>query len=207
MKNIILSAFVLLALGACNGKAKKTSTTEATSVTPQIEAVTNQFSEAEYAAFIGAAFQGDINVVKDYVAKGIDVNHTDPDQRTALLLASYNGHFEIVKLLIASGADVNKTDVTHSSALMFASSGPFVPTVKELISAGADLDCVDNNEHWNAIMWAAAEGQTEVLKVLVAAGADYTKVDIDGESAYDFAVANKHTEAAVYLKSLAQNKQ
>ena len=54
-----------------------------------------------------AAHKGNIEVVKQHLAAGTDVNAKDKDGWTPLHPASYEGHVEIVELLIGKGADVN----------------------------------------------------------------------------------------------------
>jgi ankyrin repeat protein len=82
---------------------------------------------------------------------------------------------------------------------MYASTGPFNETVSLLLKAGAETNLFDNEEHFTALMFAAAEGQAEVVQSLLKYGADKSLLDIDGESAYDFAMANGHTEVALLL--------
>ena len=58
-----------------------------------------------------AAYEGNIEVVKQHLAAGTDVDAKDKYGRTPLHLAPGSGHKEIAELLIAKGADVNaKTD-------------------------------------------------------------------------------------------------
>ena len=54
-----------------------------------------------------AAWDGNINAVKQHLAAGVDVNGKDYYGETALHYAVDKGHKEIVELLIANGADVN----------------------------------------------------------------------------------------------------
>ena len=54
-----------------------------------------------------AAWDGDIQVVKQHLATGVDVDEKDLYGETSLHYAADKGHKEIVELLIANGADVN----------------------------------------------------------------------------------------------------
>ena len=56
----------------------------------------------------GAAYGGDIEAVKDFLANGVDVNVKGGSiMGTPLHFAAQGGHKDIVKLLLAKGADVN----------------------------------------------------------------------------------------------------
>jgi ankyrin repeat protein len=59
------------------------------------------------AAFIKAAFSGDVQEMKSFLAKGADVNAKRVDGITALIGASLAGHEEVVALLLAKGAEVD----------------------------------------------------------------------------------------------------
>ena len=54
-----------------------------------------------------AVEDGNIEVVKQHLAAGTDVNSKDKDGWTPLHEAASEGHNKIVELLIAKGADVN----------------------------------------------------------------------------------------------------
>ena len=54
-----------------------------------------------------AASDGNIEVVKQHIAAGTDVNTKDKYEWTPLHQAAGYGHKEIAELLIANGADVN----------------------------------------------------------------------------------------------------
>ena len=53
---------------------------------------------------------GNIEVVKQHLAAGTDVNSKDKDGWTLLHEAASEGHKQIVKLLVTKGADVNAND-------------------------------------------------------------------------------------------------
>ncbi len=63
------------------------------------------FSDFEVPAIIYAAFQNEIDLLKNEIDKGIDLNIRDRDGYTALCWAAEKGHNEIIKLLLDAGAD------------------------------------------------------------------------------------------------------
>jgi len=62
-----------------------------------------------------------VEVVRELIKSGADVNHETGNNWTALENASHNNHIEIVRELIKSGADVNHETGNHWTALRFAS--------------------------------------------------------------------------------------
>lgn len=197
MQSFICATLVaVLFLSGCNPSTNKDKQVEKASKIHETEAHMPNMDQ-----FFQSAFEGNIGVIRDAIRKGVDVNSLDDNKRTALMLAAYNGHEGIVRLLIEKNADVDLVDGSNRTALMFASSGPFNSTVVELLNANADMNVVDNVEHWTALMFAASEGQMVVVQTLIAKGADLSLKDIDGESAYDFALANQHPEVAEFIKS------
>ena len=53
---------------------------------------------------MGAAVNGDSEIVQALLAKGAKVNEKNKDGKTALRIAEENGHTEIVELLKKAGA-------------------------------------------------------------------------------------------------------
>lgn len=58
-------------------------------------------------AFMLAAANGYVEILKFLVKNGADINATSDYNRTALILAARNGHLEVVKILLENGADPN----------------------------------------------------------------------------------------------------
>jgi ankyrin repeat protein len=68
-----------------------------------------------YAARDGAMKAGSV-----LVERGADVNATDPDKATALVLAIINYHYDFAAMLLEHGADPNIADTTGMAALFAA---------------------------------------------------------------------------------------
>ncbi len=149
--------------------------------------------------FLDAALNGETDTIQSALNSNFDVNSTNEQKRSGVMLAAFNGHTDIVKLLVRNGASPNLRDSSGRTALMFASTGANQDTVEFLIVSGAELNAVDNSEGFTALMFAAAEGQTEVVKTLLKYKADASLKDADGESALGFASKNGHVETAKLL--------
>jgi uncharacterized protein len=63
--------------------------------------------EKEINSFIRAAQNGKVEIIKELLESGINVNCRDADSNTALHRAVCNNHYEVVKLLLHNGANVN----------------------------------------------------------------------------------------------------
>ena len=71
-----------------------------------------QGAQTDFAGPVGndiwtAAGAGNIEAVKQHLAKGVDVDAKNKDEATALHVAAFLGQYEVAELLIQKGADVN----------------------------------------------------------------------------------------------------
>jgi ankyrin repeat protein len=170
--------------------AAAAATTEAKE--PAVSAANSQLCEA--------CRNNKLPEVREALAKGADVNARDENGSAAIMLAAFDGHTEIVRLLLEHGADVNALDSSGRTALMYAASGPNQETVQVLLVNGAKVNLRDREEMYTALMFAAAEGQAENVQLLLAHGSDASLVDIDGDTAANFARKNGHTKVVELLK-------
>jgi ankyrin repeat protein len=81
----------------------------ASSVTP--------FSRGGFTAFLFTAREGDIDTAKVMLDAGLDINQTDVDGTSALVVAIMNKHYTFAKFLLDRGADPNVTDTSGRAAL------------------------------------------------------------------------------------------
>ena len=86
-----------------------------------------------------AARTGNIEVVKQYLAAGGDVNAKNKLEETPLHIAAPQGHKEIAELLITKGADVNAKSAAISTPLHFVEEKDIA---KILILNGADVNAI-----------------------------------------------------------------
>ncbi len=90
-----------------------------------------------------ASAKGDIEVVKQQLAAGRDVNAKDKGGGTPLHNAADGGHMEVAELLIAKGADVNAKDNYKRTPLHGAANNGQKEIVELLVTRGADVNAKD----------------------------------------------------------------
>ncbi len=123
-----------------------------------------------------AAQNGNVEVIKEFLAENVNINSTNLSGSSALMYASTYSNttssLEIVKLLLEYGADVNLLNRIGYTALMFASnysnSTSSLETVKLLLKYGADVNLQNNNGN-TALMGAS---NNETILLLLEYGAD-----------------------------------
>jgi ankyrin repeat protein len=71
-------------------------------------------------AFVFAAREGDIETAKVMLDAGVDINQTDVDNTTGLVVAIMNKKYTFAKFLLDRGADPNVADVKGRAALYAA---------------------------------------------------------------------------------------
>ena len=119
-----------------------------------------------------ASEEGNIEVVKQHLAAGTDVNEGDEDGDTPLIYALEEGHKEVARLLITKGADVNtKRDFAKTSPLHFAAIYDLKEIATLLIAKGANVNA-RSSRGWTPLMVAARRGKVDIADLLIANGAD-----------------------------------
>ena len=99
------------------------------------------------------AKNGDLEGLKRELAKGVDINLRDEDNRTALILATNRGFYDIVRELLSHpDIDVNARSGSYASdqkntALILASLHDFIDIAKELLKhPGIDINIEDEHD-------------------------------------------------------------
>jgi len=115
-----------------------------------------------------AVERNDIDVVKLLLSmNNIDVNKTNVDGETALMLAASDSHISVVDLLLnVYNIDVNKTDNEGVTALMLAASGNHIGVVRELLNMN-NINVNKTDVYGDtALMLATFGGNNEIVKLL-----------------------------------------
>jgi len=85
-----------------------------------LEGVVTVLPHGNWTPLMYAARQGSLGAARVLSEMGADLNLTDPDGTTALVLAIINSHYDTAALLLAKGADPSLADSTGMSALYAA---------------------------------------------------------------------------------------
>lgn len=118
-----------------------------------------------------AAYLGLVNVARDLIDQGADINSMGGPHGPPLSEAARRDHPELVRILIDAGADVNIQDGKNGTVLQVAAYFDCTRVVPLLIAAGADLD--DSlGTYGTAIQAAAFWGNVAVVETLLRAGAN-----------------------------------
>jgi hypothetical protein len=152
--------------------------------------------DADY--FVGVAYQGRTDIVKDLLEKGIDPNLTTRDGDTALIAAANQGQVEVLNLLLERGASINKKNGNGLAALMMAASEGRTDAVRLLAERRGEIN-IKTKDGITSLMIASLNGHYEAVEVLLLSGADPNAKTKDGNTALGAALYGEHAEVAELL--------
>jgi len=135
-----------------------------------------------------------------------NVNASDDQGWTALMVAISVGEPAFVKALLKKGADVNAqskdglTPLILAARLMISANKADVEIARMLIERGADVNAI-GKDSVTALMSAASRGRFKLVKLLLEKGAKINEEDKQHATALTYAISGKHKEMVEYLKS------
>ncbi|MES2571214.1 MAG: ankyrin repeat domain-containing protein [Verrucomicrobiota bacterium] len=132
-------------------------------VSPPMPPKSSQAPGLKGAMLVHAAERGEGALVNFHLARGIDVNTTDPEGRTALLGAIGSRQWKLVETLLQGGADPHAVDLRGRTALMGAVLAKEGRLVERLLELGADPRMADENGH-TALHIALTTKQLDLTK-------------------------------------------
>ncbi len=191
------------------------NTKEDNGPTPVIRAaLKGKFGAVQILQSAGAAFTNDLvyssafgqlDIVKERLKAGANVNKRNESGRSPLAAAAANGHLEVVKILLEHRANVDSGgkdgDVT-TSALIFAAGAGHIEVVKALLDKKASMDA--DLEGRTPLFVAVNGGYRALTKCLIDHGADPNGQNPDGEPVL-FTAAHKHPEVLKTLLDAGAN--
>ncbi|WP_312285255.1 ankyrin repeat domain-containing protein [Yokenella regensburgei] len=117
--------------------------------------------------FLEAAEQGNAAGLKACLEKRVDINATNRQGRTAIIIASLNKHYDCVTLLINAGADINKQDQTCFNPFLLSCLNNDLQLLRLVLPAKPDLDRL-TRFGGVGITPASEKGHVEIVRELLA---------------------------------------
>lgn len=154
-------------------------------------------------ALNASIINGDEDIAKLLIDKGINAKHKNKNNQSALHLASNYGLYDTAEKLLKQGLSVNDKDNGGNTPLMYAAASPNTYITDLLIDNGAKIE--DRNiDGETPLLIAARTGNTKTVENLIKKGADATVVDNSGNGAIMKAATenNKYTLQNLLSKGL-----
>jgi hypothetical protein len=118
-----------------------------------------------------AAEYGDIEQIKHFLDKGVDINARNEDGETPLHFAAHYNNKSMIEFLMANGAAVDARDDIGETPLYNAAWSGETTSVNALIKHGADVNA-KNIDGDTPLHEAVHMGRKSTVKILLANGAD-----------------------------------
>ncbi|KLN47452.1 ankyrin [Providencia rettgeri] len=116
--------------------------------------------------FLTAAEKGQLDLLKSCLEKGVDINTTNRQGRTAIVNASLNKHYECVSFLINAGADINKQDQTCFNPFLLSCLNNDLTLLRIVLPAKPNLDLL-TRFGGVGITPASEKGHVEIVRELL----------------------------------------
>jgi len=119
-----------------------------------------------------AALQGDLRLLRQLIARGVDLNQKHGGLTTLLAATrdSWHGRPEAVMTLLANGADARTADNEGNTPLHHAARSTDPAVAALLLDAGAQVDAL-NSEGFSPLGIACASGNWRLARFLIEHGA------------------------------------
>jgi ankyrin repeat protein len=146
-----------------------------------------------------AAEEGNINVVKSLLERGIDINGRNEADQTSLNRAARKGNLDIVRLLVERGAEVDSRDMWGWTPLHLASQYGHLEVSRVLVNHGANVNA-RKQDHCTPLDLSARNGHLGIVKLLLERGADVLAVNDEGQTPYQLSLQRGFREIADILR-------
>lgn len=148
-----------------------------------------------YDEILAAANQEDTEKVIGLLRRGMDVNTSDPQGNTLLMIAARSNNMNLVKFLLDNRANPLKRNRYGDTAMMLAA----LPGYAEIVQLMLERKVSPNQAGWNSLHYAAFENRDRIIAMLVAGGADINARAPNGWTALMLAAQRGHVETVRVL--------
>ena len=157
---------------------------------------------------IDAAWANDVELARQLIAGGADVNAKDDTVQSAYLIATSEGYLDLLELTLANGADLTSLDSYNGTGLIRAAERGHADIVGRLLQAGIEVNHV-NRPEWTALDEAIVYGDgspsyVDTVRALVAGGADLGRVASDDRTPLENAQRQGQNAVVVTLTAATQ---
>jgi ankyrin repeat protein len=155
-----------------------------------------------------ASENGHREIVVYLLEQGIDVNHQDEDEKTALMKASNGGrHKEIVRLLLQNKnlTTINKNDNLFGYTALIAVSLEGHTEMVKFLLGHKDIDVNKQDKYGRTALWyASSKGHTEIVKIFL----ENRNINVNQQDKYGINALMKATssEKKEIVQLLLRNK-
>lgn len=146
-----------------------------------------------------AANNGVTEQVIELLQKGMDVNTTDRDGNSLLMIAVRTDNQPLVDFLLQHRASLWRRNRYGDDVLMQATNDGKLETVKKLVAAGAEVQ----HAGWTALHYAVIQNHPDLVAYLLEKGADVTAKGPNGQTALMMA-ENRHQNDIVQMLKTKQ---
>lgn len=144
-----------------------------------------------YDEILFAANQGQTDQVIDLLRRGMDVNTTDQQGNTLLMIAVRTDNMNLAKFLIQNRANAQRRNSYGDNALMLAA----LKGQDEIVGLMLERKPEINHGGWNPLQYASYEGHVSVITMLLASKADINMKAPNGHTPLMLAAKRGHIEA------------
>jgi ankyrin repeat protein len=144
-----------------------------------------------------AANNGVTEQVVELLQKGMDVNTTDRDGNSLLMIAVRTDNQPLVDFLLQHRASLWRRNRYGDDVLMQATNDGKLETVKKLVAAGAEVQ----HPGWTALHYAVVQGHADLVAYLLEKGADVTAKGPNGQTALMMAESRNQGDIVRMLKA------
>ena len=153
---------------------------------------------------LNAAWIGNNEAVQFLIDLGVNVDCTNVQGSTALMLATECRYEPIVQTLISGGADVNIQDSYGQTALIIASQNGHFQVTKLLLNKQTNVN-IQNSYGWTALMLASHNGHCQIAELLLNKQANVNHTTNNRWTALMLASHNGHCQIAELLLNKQAN--
>lgn len=146
-----------------------------------------------------AANNGVTEQVIELLQKGMDVNTTDRDGNSLLMIAVRTDNQPLVDFLLQHRASLWRRNRYGDDVLMQATNDGKLDVVKKLVAAGAEVQ----HTGWTALHYAVIQGYPDLVAYLLEKGADVTAKGPNGQTALMMA-ENRHKDDIIQMLKTRQ---